>query len=141
MLTKKVLLSSGSDILPLVTSLPVRMIESSVRFSAAQPVFSIVKVLSQSQPCAGFFGFLFASAGPKLRAVAPPSSVTLTDGGALTVIVKEQAPLIASASRAKQVTVVTPTGNTEPDGGEHATVALKRESVSVGRGYCAVAEH
>src|ERR1044072_2245763 len=112
-LTENSLLSSGLVIFPFVTSLPVRMIESSARLIVAQPMFSIVNVLSQSQPFGGFLVFLLASAGPKLSAVALFSSVTRADAGLLTVIVKAQLPVWPFSLLAPQLTVVTPAGKVE----------------------------
>ena len=117
------------------------MIESSERLIVAQPMFSIVKVLSQSQPFGGFLVFLLASAGPKLSDVALFSSVTRADAGLLTVTVKEQLPVSPFSLLATQLTVVTPAGNVEPEGGKQVTVAPSKVSLTVGEGYSTTARH
>jgi hypothetical protein len=52
----------------------------------------------------------------------------------VTATVKVQVVVFDEASRAVHVTVVVPTGNVEPDGGEHATVALEQLSEKTGVG-------
>ena len=117
------------------------MIESSARLIVAQPMFSIVKVLSQSQPFGGFLVFLLAWAGPKLSAVALFSSVTRADAGLLTVIVKAQLPVSPFSLLATQLTVVTPAGKVEPEGGEQVMTAPSKVSLTVGKGYSTTARH
>ena len=50
----------------------------------------------------------------------------------VTVKVHVPSGLFGEASLAVHVTVVTPTGNVEPDAGEHETVAPAQLSVAVG---------
>ena len=49
-----------------------------------------------------------------------------------TVTVNEQLPVFAEASVAVHVTVVTPTGNVDPDAGRQLAVAPGQLSVGVG---------
>jgi len=51
-----------------------------------------------------------------------------------TVTLKEQLLVPPPLSVAVQVTVVVPTGKTEPDGGVHVTVVLGQLSDTVGTG-------
>jgi uncharacterized lipoprotein YbaY len=48
-----------------------------------------------------------------------------------TVMVKEQVPVFPDASVAVQLTVVTPTGNVDPDAGAHTIVTPGQLSVAV----------
>jgi hypothetical protein len=50
----------------------------------------------------------------------------------LTVTVKEHMPVLPDVSVAVQVTVVVPTGKSEPDAGTHMTVGVPQLSVPVG---------
>ena len=59
----------------------------------------------------------------------------------VTVKVHVVSGLFADASLAVHDTVVTPTGNVEPDAGEHETVAPGQLSVAVGVVYVTEAEH
>jgi hypothetical protein len=57
------------------------------------------------------------------------------------VTVNVQLAVFPESSEAVQVTVVAPTGNVEPDGGEHNTVAAAEHApVTVGVGYVTIAD-
>jgi hypothetical protein len=56
------------------------------------------------------------------------------------VTVKEHDAVLPLESIAVQVTVVAPTGNTAPEGGEQLAVAPGQLSVTVGSGKLTVAE-
>lgn len=55
-----------------------------------------------------------------------------------TVTLKLQEALLPEVSVAAQLTVVIPSGKTEPDGGEQTTVAPGQLSTTVGAGYVTI---
>lgn len=127
----KYLVSFGSVIRPLSTSLPVRTIESSVTVSGPNPIFSTVK---------NEHGLFFGLGGLRAGDTVANSTVGLFAGivtfncGPPTATANEQLALLPCASVAVQVTVVIPAGKLEPDAGTQITVAPGRLSLTVGGG-------
>ena len=67
--------------------------------------------------------------------------MTREDAGLLTVTVKAQLPVSPFSLLAEQLTVVTPAGKVEPEGGEQVMTAPSKVSLTVGEGYSTTARH
>ena len=67
--------------------------------------------------------------------------MTRADAGLLTVTVKAQLPVSPFSLLATQLTVVTPAGKVEPEGGEQVIVAPSKVSFTVGKGYSTTVRH
>ena len=116
------------------TSLPVRVIESSVSTSGANPMF-----WTANNPHGFFFAFGGFRAGetgdgfPNSTTALLPGMTTLGCGPP-TLTVNEQLDLFPATSVAEQVTVVTPSGKLDPDAGEQVVVTTAELSLTFGAG-------
>src|SRR6185503_10290158 len=124
------LTSFGSLMRPLVTSLPVRLSESNVSASGANPMLSIVKNV---QGFLAGFGALRVGFAENSSDVLFPGSWTPA-WGPPTPTLNGQGDRLPSGSVALHTTVVTPNGKLDPDAGEHMTLVPGKLSVTVGAG-------